>query len=391
MKEATGDPSVWRLDDKLVDKDKLLQPKGVVILNASLALIKHLMSCRDKDYIQNAICSRFSVEALKEACEVIYTYSEPNESYGYRGPNKVVNVRDRSIHAFDGIYLKLTELDAKGESPHIACPSDQMAMILSLHNDPVAVDDRFRSLERDVSKIMKMVEGHSMSFPPLAPPSAIQPATRERLNSESSLKRKPNDDGDVASEESESEAAGDGFTVQSYHAKKRARKTYSDQVKAPVKPSQQAVDRKKSQKSKAVWGKSSSVTTEHLSGPPPQVFLVNCRPEIEEENVKKHFQSFGISLVDVKLRSHHNARKKSFVLTVGKRKDFDQILSGDLLPEDIGVRQYWNRQYKPQVTSNEAEEGSLGFGTMRSVPPVNNVPADSSGESPANQENGSTR
>ena len=105
--------------------------------------------------------------------------------------------------------------------------------------------------------------------------------------------------------------------------------------------------REKNRRPKATWGKS-NVNDQHLSGPPPEVFMMNCRPHIDEDNVKQHFAEVGITLVDVKKRSNENARKRSFVLTVSSREDFDKVMSGDYLPRDVGVRQYYRRRHQPE-------------------------------------------
>ena len=118
---AATNYAVWILKDSSNNSG---EAKDATILNPCLALSKHLMSYREKSHIQNVICSRFSLDALKEAREIIYTYSEPGKPYAYRGPYKVVNVRDKSTAAFEDIFSKLSELDAKGKMPIIACPSD---------------------------------------------------------------------------------------------------------------------------------------------------------------------------------------------------------------------------------------------------------------------------
>ena len=100
------------------------------------------------------------------------------------------------------------------------------------------------------------------------------------------------------------------------------------------------------QRTKAIWGKSGTVPNVHLSGPPPEIFMMNCRLQIEEENVKQHFESLGITVLEVKKKSHENARKHSFVITPSTRDDYDKIMSGEYIPTDVGVRKYFRRRYQ---------------------------------------------
>lgn len=384
--------AVWILKDSTNSSD---EAKDATILNPCLALMKHLMSCRDKTHIQNVICSRFSLDALKVAREIIYAYSEPNERYVYRGPNKVVNVRDKSIHAFEGIFSKLSDLDAKGKIPIIACPSEDMGMLLSLHNDPVAVDDRFRALEKEVRDMKKLVHEFTAScrdsneYPPLPTASGIQPATRSRLLSESN-KRRRTEDGEMPGSDSESESQMDGeFSLPRQQQKKLIRRSYRNQLNngVSVAESQDPTgNQRKSTRPKATWGKPNTVPSTHLSGPPPEIFMMNCRKQVGVENVKQHFESHNITLADVKLRSHEEARKNSFILTVSSRDDYNKIMSGDLIPEDVGVRQYFKKRFNPtegsnQVTdflrSSSVEKSTIGLSVSTSS--TNEIMQDTSG------------
>jgi hypothetical protein len=387
--------AVWALDDP--NKNNSGQKEGTVktpILNACLALTKHLMSCRPKSHIQGVICSRFNLDALKEARKIICTYNN-TEPYAYRGPNKVPNIRDKSIHAFDGIFDKLMELDANDIMPTIACPSEDMGLLLSLHNDPIKVDDRFRSLEEDIrglrhtlQTVMRSVSSNP-DHPTLQQASAIQPNMRARLNSESS-KRRRTEEGEVAGSESDSELQMEGeFTLPPAQLKRLNRRTYSGQVRngstSAEKDKPTGAD-KKTSRPKAIWGKSDTVTKEHLSGPPPEIFMMNCSLHIKEENVKQHFVSLGINVLEVEKKSHEKARKNSFVITPSAREDYDKIMSGDHLPRDVGVRQYFRRRYQPTTVTSKAVSdflvsspgGSYNSSAGSSRPQVQNSSDDTS-------------
>ena len=354
---AASKYAVWAVDST---KNTIGQTEGTVkntLLNPCLALMKHLMSCRHKSYIQGVICSRFKIEELKEARKLIFMYHNPEEPYAYRGPNKTPNERDRLIHAFDGIFDKLVELDSKGSMPIIACPSEDMGLLLSLHNDPIIIDDRFRKLEQEIQglrhtfqTVMRTVTSSDPMPPTIQRSSGIQPSTRARLNSESN-KRRRTDNGEVRGSDSEGElqAMDDGFELPREQQRRQKRKTYSAQLR---KPATSASDKnsagttKSGQRPKAIWGKSGTVPNVHLSGPPPEIFMMNCRLQIEEENVKQHFESLGITVLEVKKKSHENARKHSFVITPSTRDDYDKIMSGEFIPTDVGVRKYFRRRYQ---------------------------------------------
>ena len=354
--------AVWSLEDA---GKKSLQ--GTTLLNPCLALMKHLMSCRDKEHIQNVICSRFSLDALKEAREILYTYSDPEERYVYRGPNKVVNVRDRCSHAFDGIFSKLGELDGKDKMPKIACPSEDMGLLLSLHSDPIAVDDRFRALEKQTKDLQQRFQelastivNNDNEFPRLQVPSGIQPSTRTRLASENG-KRRRTEEGETPGSDTEYDSSMEDFTLPHGQLKKLARRSYRSQaIKPPVENSLNSKgNERKFTRPKATWGKSNGVSSGNLCGPPPEIFMMNCRNIIQEENVLEHFKSHNINLVEVKKRSHENARKHSFILTVSNREDYNKILSGDLIPEDVGVRRYRPARYDAsKVNLTQADQVS---------------------------------
>ena len=174
------------------------------------------------------------------------------------------------------------------------------------------------------------------AWPPI---SSIQPTTRSRLLSESN-KRRRTDEGDVPGSDTEVESLTDDVQT-----KDRSRRWEEVPYK---KPSRNATgksrevhsDVKKPNRPKATWGKSKVPASDDLSGPPPEIFMMNCRKIIEKENVIRHFESHGITLVEVKKASHSEARRNSFILTVNDRNDYNKILSGDLIPQDVGVRSY---------------------------------------------------
>lgn len=314
------------------------------ILNSCLALTKHLMAAKDKSYIQDAVVSRFSLEVVMVARETLHTHCSPKEKYAYRGPNKVVNVRDRSIHAFDGIYSKCVELDALNRMPVIACPSEDLGILLSFNNDPIVVDARFRQIENEISELKRTFHQYTdvvrsnNPLPTVDQASSIPPATRRRLVSESN-KRRRTDNG----VEYLSESEDDEFKLPRDQVKKLERRTYSDRLKdaPPNSDRQLSLANKKPNRPPATWGKAKSLNNSHLSGSPPEIFMFKCRLNVEEENVKEHFKALEIDLPEVcKMTKHAEARSHSFKLTVATAEDYEKILTGNYTPPYVGVRRF---------------------------------------------------
>ena len=117
--------------------------------------------------------------------------------------------------------------------PIIACPSEDMGLLLSLHNDPIIIDDRFRKLEQEIQglrhtfqTVMRTVTSSDPMPPTIQRSSGIQPSTRARLNSESN-KRRRTDNGEVRGSDSEGElqAMDDGFELPREQQRRQKRKT----------------------------------------------------------------------------------------------------------------------------------------------------------------------
>ena len=329
------------------------------IMNACLSFIKHLMTYGDKSYIQDAVCSRFSLNRIMDAREMLFKHSTPEDKYAYRGPNKVTNVRDRCIHAFEGVYTKFVEIDSLGKMPIIACPSEDLGLLLSLNNDTVVVDDRFRSIETEIREMKRTFHAFTATvnsnnpYPPINAAPSIPTVPRVRVLSESS-KRRRTEEGEVR-EVSVSESAVEAdatvedsqFELSREQRKRLSRRAYSEKVKqaAPTEKSQVTKQSNtNSYRSKAIWGKSTTGNSDLLSGPPPEIFMFNCRRSVEEANVKEHFHKLGITLQNAEKVSHKDARKHSFVLTMDKRDDYNKILSGECTPEDVALRRYYRRR-----------------------------------------------
>jgi hypothetical protein len=78
-----------------------------------------------------------------------------------------------------------------------------------------------------------------------------------------------------------------------------------------------------------------------LSGPPPDIFIHNCRSNVSRDSVGTHFSGCGIHVVEIKKVSHPEAVRQSFVMTVGTQKDYNIVMEGKIVPTGIGVRRYF--------------------------------------------------
>jgi hypothetical protein len=58
------------------------------LLNACLAYMRFMMNTRDKTYVQNSMCARFSLNSLKAAHKALSKYCDPSVEYNVRGPTK---------------------------------------------------------------------------------------------------------------------------------------------------------------------------------------------------------------------------------------------------------------------------------------------------------------
>ena len=109
----------------------------------------------------------------------------------------------------------------------------------------------------------------------------------------------------------------------------------------------------------AVWGKAEINTTNKLAGAVDDVFMFNCRIDVEVEDVQRNLTDAGISLRAVKLRSRPEAPTKSFIVSPTTQDDYDKIMSGDCVPQLIRVRKYvplppWYKN-KSSETGNEKQ------------------------------------
>ena len=86
------------------------------------------------------------------------------------------------------------------------------------------------------------------------------------------------------------------------------------------------------------WQKNQRVKSHRQS----QVFIYNVFRKYTVDNVYDHLSEYDIPVVDLYQRSHPNAKKKSFVLTVDESM-FTRVMSESVWPVGINVREYLDR------------------------------------------------
>ena len=323
-------------------------PDKPVILDACLTYIKFSLKNHDQAYVQDVVIEKFVLSAIRDARERLFRYCAPTVKYDYRGPLKSSHPRVKSLHALQYIFTKLKELDSINQVPSIACPSDQLQSLLQI-NERRLHDDRLQKLEGEINGLKQLSSSHNdlknlvtsllnSRQVPISQPVNDDP---QRSRSASvSVKRKSESNQpspDVMEVESEGE-----FKLPSYQRKQLERRDLKRQrLDIPIPGAlAQSTPKRLPPKPQAVWGKSSTSANTGFGGAVPQAFIFSCAIDTEPEKVKSHLITRGIKVTDVKLASHKDAFRKSFVITVESISDYESLLSGEHIPKFVRVREY---------------------------------------------------
>ena len=70
-----------------------------------------------------------------------------------------------------------------------------------------------------------------------------------------------------------------------------------------------------------------------------KIFVYNVPMKNTNEDIKTHLIGHGVQVHEVKQRSHHDARRKSFVVTVAE-KDSAKVFNECMWPGPIKMREY---------------------------------------------------
>ena len=342
-----------------------------VILDACLTYIKYNMMTRDKAYIQEVVCSRFDLEAIVKARGLIFKYCEPNKSSVYRGPNSSKTLREKAIHAFQGIFSKLSELDVASKSPIIACSSDDLNSLLSSNGpcDHMHVDHRLEKLESDISELKRiessvndlkqtviaLITSPSLSAevtdkPQCAVPylTDYPPFQRNRSSSVRSVKRTRSEseqqsahDMDTGREESVQQGE---FIFPRTHLKQQDKRDKRQKVLSEGNSYANVTDKgtpkHTSYRERSNWGKFSVNTSNGFSAAVPDGFIFGCSMQTDADTIKSHLMNRGLKVKNVELVSHERAVRRSFRVIVDTISDFENLVSGEHIPKFIRVRRY---------------------------------------------------
>ena len=333
------------------------------ILNACLAFMRFHMTSRDKLYIQDATCARFSLNVLKQAHEVLFKGCHPTAKYiAVRGPNKG-GPREKSIFFFEECFKKLVDLDQKGLQPIIACPSDELYVFLGDNGsyDHKLNENRFAKLEKSMDEMSTVLAtimsgGNPPGLPAptvlpkqsvlaeasVVPTTSTLPAPaipsnmhmfrgngRIRADSTSSAKRDRSDDEDL--DKSFTEV---GPRNRSKKVKTNNTKSFSSVAQANGPPKSTVIRRQ------ANWGKATNSKPNELVGAVPELFIFNCAGRPDEHKVKKYLESKDLMINKVTMMSQPDAYKRSFRVSVATCSDYDKLLSGEPLPPFVGVKKF---------------------------------------------------
>ena len=361
---AGNHASVFQLGDN--------EPKKSCIVNSCLAYIHCHMSTRDKNFIKGKVISTFTLDQLKEARKAIFTYSEPTQEYGYRGPNGR-NERSKLSDAFDSIYTKIVKLDANDNMPILALSSSDLLNLLTVnvqeHNE---CEKKFSEIDKDLNELKQTfhsfvsVVTSGKSMPQMPQSKSIPPMIRNRLlstGSKRSASEVSDEDDDLQSPVTESENNGsDVFMLQRRQRQKLKRTKLSSPTKskeaAPTLSYSNVAQKKTKEKPPSTWGKAKATT--NFRGAVPDVFLYNCDYDVTEEDITEWCQLHDIKYRKIEKKSHAQARRSSYVLTLVTKESYDMILEGNILPDGIAARKFIPPRLKPEdkgkITHNQFRE-----------------------------------
>ena len=337
--------------------------KDKIVLNGILTYIHSLSSSRDKSYISASVVSHYDFVALKKARELLYKYADP-QAKAYNGPRNVSDA-EKVNHAFDSIFNKFIELDNENKLPTFACPSEELRFLPSKDSDVHKLCNlKFEKVESEIAELKKTFHSFTniitskQAAPDFdeipGPPSHGQQSKTYRekvIGSVSSVNASSKRRRVNSKEDNNSVKDSDGFVYPRDYQRKldrRMLKSTSSVISREV--NNQPITQNKSKKP-GVFGKSKSTKISSFKGVPreiPKAFIYRCAQQANEKDVSEWLIEEKINVTDVKLASHENAFFKSFIVSVNKKEDFDKLLTGEHLPEGIGVRRYYRPRAEPE-------------------------------------------
>ena len=359
--------------------------KSPHIVNTCLAYIHSHFKCRDKFYIREKVCTVFTLEQIKAAREILYVTHEPEVKYSYRGPNsKNGSGRDKVHDAFEGIYIKMSKLDAAGCVPVFSVPSVELLDFMSSLKEfeHSTCEERFQKMEERSNKMEKDMQDiystfksfvaistsgtSNPSFPSRSQTDfsrSIPPSTRNRLISNAS-KRSASElsqdeiviPSDLASEDD------DAFVLPRAQRKKLRRGSKNKSPAKKINPSvgdnskinPMSYSQMASKKPKPPATKGTVKSTATFRCAVADVFLFNCHVNCTEDDVRNHYDSCGIKVRKVEKKSHNLSARSSFKVSPESKDDYDKMLAPEYIPEDVCARKYIYRRGPVNAERKEA-------------------------------------
>ena len=352
-------PSVFRLDGNTASG---------CIINSCLAFIHCHMAVRDKTFIKGKTCSAFTLEQLKEARERVFRYCEPNKSYGYKGPQGKSD-REKACDAFDGIYAKLVKMDAENKMPVLSAPSSDLLNLLTTQvGDHGECDGKFQKLEKDLDELKQtfhsfvaVVTSPQGSQAP-QPSKTVPPLVRNRLLSTGSKRSASeisdeDEDIEVISQADPETNDTQGFQLPRKQRQKlkRSRILSNEGTKPAAKYS--SILKKPKEKPPSTWGKAKA--TSSFRGAVPDIFLYNLDFDVTTQDIVDHFSSNDVVVRKICKKSHKDAQRTSFQLSVATQDNYDLILEGSLLPEGVAARRFIPPKWNPDSEKSKITKGQL--------------------------------
>jgi hypothetical protein len=358
-----------------------------IIINSLLSHIRCLLLSRDEHHILDIVSAQYELPVVLAARKILFVWHEPELQYGYRGPHTAKLEKQKVIEASRGIIEKMKSLDSKGEMPMILCPSDELHKVVPISTRG-PMEERLNTIEQSMTNLKSTIEDMKLYRPAMDtnsyhnhPMPALPLHMREQMNSSRGTKRVriedapdlseppvwPSWNGDVDSDNESSVASGSStcFEFPRSHRRHLARRNH---IQNNIGGNNQQVVSSGVRRRESIWGKGTEGPADgsSLSGPPPEIFVHNCRITVERENVADHFNASGVQVLEVKKVSHQEAARHSFVMTVATKADFDKVIEGSIVPTGIAVRRYFPP--RRNTTSIQGQGGAFKpVGILKSV------------------------
>ena len=275
----------------------------------------------------------------------------------------------------------LCDLDRTGNKAIVfAAPHDELHVFFPSDNNKqenTSTEKRLTELEGSFNELLRtfhgftgVVTGHQsdlssyqsvsgLSLLQKGPLTSLSSEVRGRLNSTaSSTKRGRSDDEfNTANEDSDTE----GFEVPKIQRKKMARRDNYRSNTASAPPIKSA-DFKGKPRRDAVWGKKKDAPSSAFGGVArvpyvPQAFVHRCSKTTEANNVKESLVADGVQVTDVKLACNPASKFNSFIVTVKTMDDYNKVVSGEFIPENVCVRKYHPPRPNGSNNSNAVSQG----------------------------------